>query len=248
MNELARSAQAQYDEIARPVLRQVAQVDEVWKASLPANWRKLSSEDLLATLEFVKNNGLCLVWVPRPELVIQLVNAGGDQERNRILEVSSGEVVEDLSTALAEIGPDADSLFAGALATAREAVEAAQDGHFVPAQTASAAGLTAVLHEVFGFPGMGGLAEARKKFEGRDLDEVGVRIMKISMIELCTAKALKRTKDAGPGFNRHGSQHGMRDFLSQANSLAGMMLLVAWVRELWWFQERHPEVFRTESQ
>lgn len=247
MSELARSARQQYESIVKPAMRQAIQAHEVWKASLPENWRELSPDQLNATLELVEGSRLCLVWVPRPTLITQLLDAAGPEDRDCLITTHRSEVIDDLERAVSEIGPDADALYADPLVTAREAIGAARDGHFVPAQTAAAAGLTAVLHEVFGFPEMGGLKKARDKFEGRNLDEVGIRMLKVSLIELCTAKALRRTSEAGPGFNRHGTQHGMRRFLSEADSLTGLMLLVAWVRELWWFQQHYPEVFQNEA-
>jgi hypothetical protein len=45
------------------------------------------------------------------------------------------------------------------------------------------------------------------------------------------------------GFNRHATQHGERNFFSKANALAGLLLLVGWLREFKWLEANHPQVF-----
>jgi hypothetical protein len=85
----------------------------------------------------------------------------------------------------------------------------------------------------------------RSDFSKTDIEEATLRLMKMSLLQLCTAKALTDTKRVTePGFYRHATQHGERSFFAPANSLAALMLLVGWVRELKWLSEKHPELFQ----
>jgi hypothetical protein len=62
-------------------------------------------------------------------------------------------------------------------------------------------------------------------------------------IQRATVNALVDTKDAVGGFNRHGTLHGSREFLTEPAMLAGFLLVGAWVRELAWLSEFLPAVF-----
>ena len=106
-----------------------------------------------------------------------------------------------------------------------------------------------VLHGVFGYPLIGGLGAAYKKFAARDIEETPMILLKGALLELCTVRALTDIERARPEpFNRHGTQHGDRRFFSKANALTGLLLLAGWIREFTWIAENHPDVLYNDPE
>jgi hypothetical protein len=124
--------------------------------------------------------------------------------------------------------------FKAASAFAEEAIAAAHDGHMTAAQSLAACGLEPAAKLSFGMPT---LSQVRKQFERRNVDEVRATLMKITLLQMCTARALAQYDENSlpEGFNRHATNHGERACFSDANALAGMLLLVGWLREFRWF-------------
>jgi hypothetical protein len=133
--------------------------------------------------------------------------------------------------------------FRAASAFAQEAIAAAHDGHMTAAQSLAACGLEPAARVSFGIPR---LSAVRKRFETRNVDEVTATLIKVTLLQMCTAKALAQFDERmlPEGFNRHATQHGERACFSDANALAGILLLVGWLREFGWFAAHHPEMFR----
>jgi hypothetical protein len=73
--------------------------------------------------------------------------------------------------------------------------------------------------------------------------EAGIGQVRYLAIERATANPLAPTWEEPEGFNRHGTLHGKPEYYGEAETLAGLLLLVAWVRELSWWAENDPGVF-----
>ena len=112
------------------------------------------------------------------------------------------------------------------------------------AQSLAACGLEPAAKLSFGMPT---LSQVRKQFERRNVDEVRATLMKITLLQMCTARALAQYDENSlpEGFNRHATNHGERACFSDANALAGMLLLVGWLREFRWFADHHPQMFHS---
>ncbi len=147
-------------------------------------------------------------------------------------------VLDDLDVVLGDCGDFVSVAHQQAREPAGKAVAAERDGHHEAAQSLVAAALGLLLHEVLGFPQLGA---AYKQLSARDIEETVIRLLRITVIELATARALSNTDQHEIGFNRHGTLHGEPEFFSPADCLSGLLLLGAWVRELAWWQSRHPE-------
>jgi hypothetical protein len=239
---LARSVERNYTSLVKPTLEVLRQARAEWQASLSPNWHELTGDELRRSLELIEATGICLVWTPRVD-VIRLILEQTDREGQlRVLDQQRTTVLEDLESALddatgAEIVGHAD-----ACDFAAKALAADRDGHSEAAQALTAAGLGPILHDAFGFELLG---KAYKDFSKTDMEEATLRLMKISLLQLCTAKALTDTRRVtDPGFYRHATQHGELSYFTPANSLAALMLLIGWVRELKWLSEKHPDLFR----
>lgn len=240
--EIARSVEKNYTSLVKPTLEALQQARAVWQTSLSPNWHELTADELRRTLELIEETGLCLVWTPRVDVIRSILGQTDCEEQLRMLDQQRTKVLEDLESALddatgAEIVGHADACDFAAKALAAE-----RDGHSEAAQALTAAGLGPILHDAFGFELLG---NAYKDFNKTDMEEATLRLMKISLLQLCTARALTDTKRVTePGFYRHATQHGERSFFTSANSLAALMLLIGWVRELKWLSEKHPDLFR----
>lgn len=239
---VARSVERNYTSLVRPTLEVLREAREVWRASLSPNWRELGPEELTKTLELIEETRLCMVWTPRVEVIRAVLNESEHEAQLNALEQRRDEVLGDLENALdeakgAEVVGHADACW-----FATEAIAAERDGHSGAAQAVAASGLGPILHRAFGFEQLDG---AYRKFNQTDMEEATLRLMKVSLLQLCTARTLTDPdRVTAPGFYRHPTQHGERPYFSSANSLAALMLLVGWVRELKWLSDNHPDLFR----
>jgi hypothetical protein len=242
IQEAVEAAARQYATIVKPDFqRTIDQIQRLWLRSAPDNWHGLGDEALALT-DLVQESGICLVWVPR-EMVIRRLLGVDVTARPAELALLSEEVLYDLDAALAEAQTLELDLrgHPEACAFAGEAIAAARAVQWSAAQAVAACGLGQVLHATYGFSTLG---QAFKKFNARDVDEATMEILKVALLEVSTARALQNYGDVQPdGFNRHATQHGERNFFSKANALAGLLLLVGWLREFKWLEANHPQVF-----
>jgi hypothetical protein len=232
-----------YEAVIKPELQKtIDHVRRMLVASAPDNWNlEFAGIDLF---DLIAESGICLVWAPRAE-VIQAMLDDDQAGPYATLTAASGKVLDDLDVVLdrargADIcGHDDGCAFAD------EAITAARNGHWNAAQSHTASGLGHVLQQIHGFPS---LSAARKAFEKRNLDDATMQIIKVTLLEVCSAKALlSYVGDPPKTFNRHATQHGERQSFSQANALAGMLLLVGWLREFRWVEENHPNVLADDG-
>ena len=220
------------------------QIHERWVAFTPPAWRELEGDQLLRVLRLGEETGICLVWAPRAEIIVETLSAwdpkvGDASPALGILDAHRDAVLNDLQAALDEVTGTQIVGHAEATQFAVEAVAAARDGHLYAAQALAASGLGQVLHVTWAF---GGLGKAYRQFSAVDMEEAALSMIKSSLIQLATAVALTNTDRASfAGFNRHGTHHGKREFFSAGNALAGLLLLVAWVRELQWVADEFPD-------
>lgn len=249
LTELAVQAQGIVDQ-ARATLepdRQFQRLRELWRLSTPDNWHDLDSAEH-NVIDLVTASGICLVWAPRADILRQLLAEPDNTQRIELLGQAFDIIVEDSQAVLRTVtAVDDVEGHAAALAFASEALAAAADGHVHAAQALATAGLGAVVHEIWRYPMRGGLGEARRDFSARDLDKAAVEALKWTLIQLCTAKALKSTTEGTAGYNRHGTQHGVRCYFSAGSASEGLLLLVAWVKEISWLHERYPQMFGAEE-
>ena len=220
----------------------LARMEATYRRNLPENWQGIESS-LPEVIDVVKESGICLVWTPRGDLILRLVAATSFAERKSLLAAERDVVLADLDAAMQAVGTVEVAGFEAASAFAQDAIAAAHDGHMTAAQSLAASGLEPAARLSFGMPS---LNSVRKQFEARNVGEVRATLMKVTLLQTCTAKALAQyDEDSLPeGFNRHATHHGERACFSDANALAGMLLLVGWLREFRWFADHHPEMLR----
>jgi hypothetical protein len=224
----------------------VAGMQVVYRTGLPDNWQSIDSS-LLEIIDAVEDSGISLVWAPRDELVLRLVAAASRADREDLLANEREAVLADLGAAIEAVGVVELEGFDAAAAFARDALAAAIDGHLTAAQSLAACGLEPAVKLSFGIENLG---EVRKQFDKRDVEEVTLTLMKVTLLQMCTVKALAQYRSGEPlpvGFNRHATLHGERACFSDANALSGMLLLIGWLREFRWFADHHPRMFRAPA-
>jgi hypothetical protein len=215
-------------------------MENQFRRNLPDNWHE-TEIDIMPVIDAIKDSGICLVWTPRAELVDAIVAERDTPARYALLTSEREALLTDLEAVL-DTARDVNLAGHGSAASfAREAIEAAREGHMTAAQALAACGLARVIHESFGWKRLG---EMHKRFKDSDPAAVKALLFKATLLGSCTARALIDTEDASPeGFNRHATLHGHRSFFSDANALTGVMLLVGWIREFKWISDHHPQMF-----
>ncbi len=184
----------------------LAMMESTYRRNLPDNWQDIDSS-LLDVIEMVKESGMCLVWAPRGELVLRLLGATSTAEREALLAAERDIVIADLDAPMQAVGTVELAGFRAASAFAQEAIAAAHDGHMTAAQSLAACGLEPAARVSFGIPR---LSAVRKHFETRNVDEVTATLMKVTLLQMCTAKALAQFDERmlPEGFNRHATNTG----------------------------------------
>lgn len=218
----------------RGMQEQSGKMLEALKLTLPANWRELTSQEMDDVVNLMKTEGLSLAWVPRPEILRQLIAADGHEARCWILLEHREEIVADVEQVLGDVKRrDLEAIVAAAF----EAIATYRDGHPAPAQTYASAVLGEILHSTLGYEVFG---EPKREFREKDpLHDVGYAVFPFYAVGHALARTLDRFKDAGEGFNRNLTQHGIGTPHTEPNLLMVLLLLAGLLREVERLLDRH---------
>jgi hypothetical protein len=107
----------------------LAPLIEKIRESLPPNWP--SDLDLDALTTAIRDDGLPLVWVPRADVVTELLATSGRSERVQVLVSHTSEVIEDCRTTLGEV---THASLSGQQTLAEKSLDAFENGHYEAAQ------------------------------------------------------------------------------------------------------------------
>ena len=208
---------AQFGEQARIALRN----------AMPENWQQFGVEQLRGLIELTAEHGVAVVWVPRGEVVAELLAASTDEERDRLLISHRSEILEDLAAVIAETD---SSALQGPLRAASQAVDAARTGIDMAAQSLVGSTLTHFVNDELGHQRFD---KARTHLRRRDPNEVALDLLRETALLHCLANVIEHTTHARYGFNRHATagHDDMFEQYDEANCLRGLLLLVALLRE-----------------
>jgi hypothetical protein len=204
---------------------------ELRERAFPPNWSAFSGEEIDAILKLMDETGWSLVWVPRAEVIRQLLDAE-DGDRPAVLVNSDEEIVADLDAALEAVRHTQLVELRDALS---QAVGAYRAGFPGPAQSHAAAVFTTTMHvhlELKNF------RAAREEFEMRDPMDVELMLFKLAAIYKTAARAIATYwgDDQEPiptSFNRHASAHRVSEVqYTKVNALAALLLATSLLREL----------------
>lgn len=218
----------------RPILEQWKRA---WEEALPPNWEGFEPEDISSVVQLIEKTGYCLVWIPRAEILRDIM-AAGDAETTKILLAHREEALDDASALLAEVGDDDLALEREA---AEEAIRTLRDGHTKAAQALASSVFTSTAHKLFEM----GTSAIRKRMEETHPDDAGISQLRLRAIFLAGARAFAefrpdRARPVRRQFNRHNTAHRITaQQWTEANALSAIMLASAFVRELdVWFAHR----------
>ncbi|HWD39930.1 MAG TPA: hypothetical protein VG944_13865, partial [Fimbriimonas sp.] len=152
---------------------QLARINRDWierlKESYPPNWRDLDRDELDSAEELMLDGGPSLAWVPRLEILREILAADDEAARAGVLLVRSDEILEDIESVLGEVeSPD----LVPVIQAASEAIEAHRDGYTKPGLALASVLVSDIAHNYFGYRNF---APVRKEFRDVDTREVDIR-------------------------------------------------------------------------
>ncbi len=211
----------------RPIFEQLRRE---WEEALPPNWGGFNVEEVTKAIERIGATGYCLVWVPRHEIVRQVL-ATDDSATKAVLLARRDEVLDDALAVLAEVAEPELALERDAAAVA---IRAFRDGRAKPAQALASSVFTSAAHKLFEV----GTKAIRRRMAETHPDDAAIGQLRIRTIYLAGARALDefRPDKATPvrgEFNRHNTAHRITvEQWTEANALCAIMLSTALLREL----------------
>lgn len=117
------------------------------------------------------------------------------------------------------------------------AIRTYRAGHPAPAQTYASAVVGEILHSTLGFEAFG---EAKREFREKDpMHDVTYTAFPFYAVGHAVARTLDRFKDAGKGFNRNLTLHGIGTAHTEPNLLTVLVLLAGLLREVERLLNRH---------
>jgi hypothetical protein len=208
-------------------------IDAAWRRLMPGNWVGLAPDEVAATIEQVAETGFSLVWLPRVEIVRELLSAD-PQATATVLVAHRDEILSDAEECL-------DGVVEPKLQLMRVGVEksilALRDGHDWAAQALASAVFTSEAHTLLGRD----LNTIKNRMGNEHPDAAGINRLRLRTIYLAGAKALKGFDPKGErgraAFNRHNSAHRITaKQWNEANALSAIMLAASFLREIeYWY-------------
>lgn len=199
---------------------------ELWRDVRPPNWPDDAA--LSDVVELVRETGWSLTYVPRSEVITQLLQAQPD-DRPKVLIAHAEDVVADCRECLAQLTDKETTYLVDALCQALDAFEA---GLMVPAQAAVVSVLGDVINRASGLT----FSAAARRW-AQDPEDVPMPQLRFWLITCTVPRALDNFNchngDPVPDrFNRHASVHTVdpRQF-TRLNALVALLLAVGLVRE-----------------
>lgn len=210
---------------------QLARINRDWierlKESYPPNWRDLDRDELDSAEELMLDGGPSLAWVPRLEILREILAADDEAARAGVLLVRSDEILEDIESVLGEVeSPD----LVPVIQAASEAIEAHRDGYTKPGLALASVLVSDIAHNYFGYRNF---APVRKEFRDVDTREVDIREYSYQVIGKVWVRVVDRFEGKPDvGFNRNRTLHTLGSHYSEVRLLEVLMFLAGLCREL----------------
>ena len=217
----------------RPLMAEVAKafaplIDRI-RESLPPNWPP--DIDLDALMTAIRDDGLPLVWVPRAEVVSNLLAAPDRTERVQVLISHANEVIKDCRATLSEV---THSSLSGQRSLAEKALAAFENGHYEAAQAlAVVVTETAVTHFFQGKKYADIKKEVNFDPERVYITQLRVQAALAPIGVFFTAWYPSSGAPAPEALSRHVSVHQADEkHYSRGNAIAAVMLVISVLRAL----------------
>jgi hypothetical protein len=197
--------------------------DAEWVEWLPDNWRGLSLTELRAVADTMERTGWVLAWVPREEVLLDLIEAPDVRASNSRLLTHQDDVLDDLKKGLGEI---TDGSLAELSFALQQAIRSYEGGLSFPAQALVAVVLTSLIRQQLDTP------------QAIDPGEAPLLTFRRNSLLRAGGTALNsywpRPGDPVPSlFNPYATaRYFDLTHFTQANALAGLVLAVSFLRDL----------------
>lgn len=213
--------------------RTLESLQRIAETYLPANWRghRISFD---RAWQVAADEGLPLVWVPRGELVVALLDLEDTEARWALLAERAADIVDDCASVTATVTlPE--------LAEHRERLEqviaAHRDGHPEAAQALAAVVFTSLLQYAYGHGKLVNVKKSPLRATGGDPSELSIRLYKGALLIEAAQPAVDSIGDLVPEdqwgrFNRNLTLHRVsRQQYTDAHAVAAIMLATALLAE-----------------
>lgn len=194
---------------------------------LPPNLR--SVRDLVGVAELALDEGLPLAWIPRSEILDELLSASTSEDRIRILDAHADDVMDDCEAVLNDIEHEwADQC--------RSAIRAFRGGLEAPAQSHASNIIDSIVLAVLGQNGRDHAKKrAQEDYDGLPI-HVAVENLVLRPLFLGFIKWFPGGTDPIPDhFARHATAHavGQPGVFSRHNALVAVMLATSLTVQFW---------------
>jgi hypothetical protein len=126
----------------RPIFERLRQA---WDDALPPNWEGFEVEEVTAAVERIESTGYCLVWLPRIDIVREVL-AADEAATKKVLVARLGDVLADAEAVLIDV---TDPELALERDAAGAAIRSFQDRHWMSAQALASSVFTSAAHKTF---------------------------------------------------------------------------------------------------
>jgi hypothetical protein len=191
-----------------------------WAEALPDNWRNLSMTELEAVGRTMESTGWVLAWVPREQILVELIDSPDRRDAVSRLLTNQDHVLDDLNKGLGEV---TDPSLADLSVALHQGVRSYQWGYFFPAQAIAAVVLTSLVKQQLETTEPGG--SPLLAFRRNSLLRAGGTALN---------SYWPNPEDPLPSlFNPYATAHRLDlTHFNQANALGGLMLGVSFLRDL----------------
>jgi hypothetical protein len=237
-NEKQLEAFRRFAKFAVPPLLKLPQLN-LPRGWFPCNWEDVIDLDIDAALGIMLDEGIPLVWVPRPAIVAELVSAPDADARDGILLSLRDDIVDDCLTVLEDITtPELKPLVELAI----DAANALRNGHDSSAQALAANVFDTLLRDVarrgviFAGPPIGYFKyeKIRKRITpvGDDTAIVRFRVACVLSAALTALEDYYPTDPPPTRFVRHATAHCAHPAqYAPVNAVVAVMLMVSMLQE-----------------
>ncbi|MCE0764925.1 hypothetical protein LWC35_18740 [Pseudonocardia kujensis] len=204
------------------------------RAGCPPNWQDLEDDVDLWDLIEIAEDGLPTAWVPRKEVLKDLLAAADDTARRQVFCDRRDEILEDCRTALKEVTSAELAEYVDML---DEALTVAEAGHLAAAQAFAASIFDTVIRREIKPQKLNGYygkvkEEIQARHENANMSELRWGVVFIPAVDVLEKFDAPKGDPVPEKFNRHASAHAVGKVqYTETNTVIALARSTSMVRE-----------------